>query len=420
MRVLFVASEMAPWVKVGGLGDVLGSLPPALRALGVDVRVCLPAHAGVLDRAPEPRLVERFEVHHQKGPMLVEVFESRLGDLPVYLISGPTIPRDAAVYSADMGEEAPRFVLFSLAALELAKRLSVDVLHCHDWHAAAATWQLARRREVDPALRGMTSLLTVHNLPYAGHGAAGALYDFGIQATDDDRLPEHLRHTPLGLGLVAADAISTVSRGYAREILTAHYGHGFEHLLSTRREDLYGIMNGLDLARWDPATDPALPAGFSADALAGRRACRRELAHALGLPQDRPIVAVVSRLVSQKGIDVALRALRAVSDRVSVALLGEGDPHLEHEVRSLAAAFPAHVSATIGFDAALARRMYGGADMVLMPSRYEPCGMTQMIGMRYGCVPVACETGGLADTVLDLDLSEAPTGVLFPEPTAAS
>lgn len=421
MHVLFVAAELAPWIQVGGLGDVVGSLPAALRAEGVDARVCVPAHAHVLDAAPDPSLVARFEIPHAGGPLAAEVHTTRLGEIPVYLVSGPPIPPHGLVYTGRMDEEGHRFAFFSLAAIELARRLRpfVDVLHCHDWHAALAVWALARRRDTDPALRDVTSVLTVHNLPYAGFGTEAALDGFSIAASDEGRLPPHLRRVPLALGLVAADAITTVSPGYAREILGAEHGHGFDALLRARHEDLTGILNGLDVERWDPAHDGALAARYSAADPSGRARCRVALAHELGLPTDRPLVGVVSRLVAQKGIDVAVGALRRLGDGFAAAFLGEGEPHLEYEIRALARDLPGRVHARIGFDAGLARRIYAGADMLLLPSRYEPCGMAQMIAMRYGAVPVACETGGLADTVVDLDLEDAPTGFLFPEPSAA-
>ncbi|MCA9604774.1 MAG: glycogen/starch synthase [Myxococcales bacterium] len=421
MQVLFAAAELAPWIQVGGLGDVVGSLPAALRAEGIDARVCIPAHAHVLDAAPDPTLVGRFEIPHASGALPAEVHLTRLGEVPVYMIGGPPIPPNGLVYTGRMDEEGHRFAFFSLAVIELARRLRpfVDVLHAHDWHASLAVWALARRRRGDPALRDVTSVLTVHNLPYAGFGTEGALDGFSIGASDDERLPPHLRRVPLALGLVAADAITTVSPGYAREILGGEHGHGFETLLRARHEDLTGILNGLDVERWDPAHDTALEMPYSATDPSGRARCRTALARELGLPTELPIVGVISRLVAQKGIDVAVGALRRLGEGFAAVFLGEGEPHLEYETRALAKDLPGRVHARIGFDAALARRIYAGADMLLLPSRYEPCGMTQMIAMRYGCLPIACETGGLADTVADLDLDASPTGLLFPEPTAA-
>ncbi|MCB9597920.1 MAG: glycogen synthase [Sandaracinaceae bacterium] len=417
MLVLFIATEVAPWIKVGGLGDVVGSLPRALRDLGVDARICVPAHAGVLAAAPDPTSIARFEVPGASGPLGAsgaEIFETRLGDVPVYLVAGGPIEPDGIVYTGRIDEEGHRFSFFARAALELTRRLErpVDVVHAHDWHAAAIPWLLSRGGPAAPA-----SVFTVHNLPYAGVGAEPAQRAFGIPGSDDPRLPPHLRGAPMALGLLGADAITTVSPTYADEITTPEGGHGFDALLRSRRADLTGILNGLDVDAWDPRADRALAATYSASDRGGRDRCRDALADELGLPRDVPRIGIVSRLVPQKGIDVAIAALRGLRRDFAAVILGAGDPHLEHEARALAADRPDRVRVWVGFDAGLARRIYAGADLLLLPSRYEPCGMTQMIAMRYGCVPVACETGGLADTVRDLDLAEQPTGVLFAEPT---
>jgi starch synthase len=425
MRVLFVATEVAPWVKVGGLGDVVGSLPRVLRELGVDARICIPAHGGALSRAPRPEKVASFAVGHRDGPMRAEVFASELSGVPIYLVSGPALPADGVVYPGRADEEGRRFTFFSLAAVELTKRLDwrPDVLHCHDWHTAVAVHTLAERRRTDPALAGVASLLTIHNLPYTGDGAQGELHAFGIVGRGDPRVAEDRREVPLTLGLLAADHLSTVSPGYAREMLGPEHGCGFEHLLRSRRAELTGVLNGLDVASWDPETDPHLAAPYSADAPGPRHACREALLEELELPgsSDVPLIGLVSRLVGQKGVDLALGALRQLADRPwHAVILGTGEPALERAVLELAVELPRRVRAQVAFDETLARRIYAGADLLLVPSRYEPCGMTQMIAMRYGCVPVARETGGLADTVRDLDLSDRPTGVLFPDASARS
>lgn len=425
MRVLFVATEVAPWVKVGGLGDVVGSLPRVLRELGVDARICIPAHGGVMARAPRPERVAGFSIGHRDGPMRAEVFASELDGVPVYLVTGPPIDEDGVVYSARMDEEGRRFTFFSLAAVDLAKVLDwrPDVLHCHDWHTAVATHVLEERREFDPELAPIASLLTLHNLPYTGDGAQGELHAFGISGTDDPRLDLAHRQVPLALGLVAADHLSTVSPGYAREMLGPEHGCGFEGLLRDRRQELTGILNGLDVTSWDPERDPHIAAPFGAEDLRGRAACREAILEELELPagSDVPLIGVVSRLVGQKGVDVALGALRRLADRPwHAVILGTGEPDQERAVLELSADLPDRVRAHVTFDERLARRIYAGADLLLIPSRYEPCGMTQMIAMRYGCVPVARETGGLADTVRDLDLSDRPTGVLFPDASDSS
>ncbi|MGE0784811.1 MAG: glycogen synthase [Sandaracinaceae bacterium] len=407
MRVLFVAVEAAPWIKVGGLADVIGSLPRALRDQGVDARVCLPAHAGVMDHARGLQIVARFGVPHVQGSLEATIYETTLGGVPTYLVSGPPIPPHELVYTARMDEEGHRFTFFSIAALELAHRhVRPDVIHAHDWHAALSI-----------CTHDFHTLLTVHNLPYAGRGAEGAMAGFDKHATFDPRVPEELRGAPLAIGLVAAERISTVSEGYAREILTPELGAGLEGLLRSRRADLTGILNGLDIESWDPMRD----AGFDASTPDARRIAEAKLRAELGFPQDRvPLIAVVSRLVPQKGVDLALEALRALERPHYAVFLGTGEPALEQAILELEKARPGQVRARIGFDDALARRIYAGADFLLLPSRYEPCGMTQMIGMRYGCVPIARETGGLADTVFDVDLSDRPTGILFPDASVSS
>ncbi len=421
MRVLFIATELGPWVKVGGLGDFVGSLPKALRARGVDARVVIPAHAGVLRRAPSPTTIASFPIEHASGSMRAEILQSELEGVPVYLVSGPPIAPESIVYTGRMDEEGRRFTFFSIAALELCRHLAPkpDIVHCHDWHTAVVPWML-RARRTDADFASIASLLTVHNLPYTGLGAEAELRGFGIAGASDDRVPEELRGAPMALGLVAADRISTVSVGYAREILTPELGAGFDALLRARRAELHGIPNGLDLASWNPATDPALDApGDPSNRAINRAVLRQEL----GLPSDAdaPIVAFVGRMVSQKGVDLVLGALRILrEERWQAVFLGTGEPWLESAVLSLAAEESGRVRARIGFDERLARRIYAGADLLLVPSRYEPCGMTQLIAMRYGAIPVARETGGLADTVRDLDLADAPTGVLFPEASAPS
>ncbi len=424
MRVLFAATEMAPDVKVGGLGDFVGSLPKALRALGVDARVALPAHGGVLRRARSPERVLSATIAHAGGPMRAEILRAELGGVPVYLVSGPPIAEDALVYTGRMDEEGRRFAFFSLAVLELARHEEhrPDVLHASDWHTAIAPWVLGARRAADPALRSIASVLTIHNLPYTGHGAEDELAAFGVASSSDPRVPEALRGAPLALGLLGADRLSTVSPGYAREVLTPEHGAGLDELLRGRRAVLTGILNGLDVEAWDPASDPALAARFDAADPTPRAEDRRALLRELGLPDaGGPVLALIGRLVPQKGVDLALAALRALADRpLTAVILGTGDATLEQAALDLASERPRAICARVAFDEGLARRIYAGADALLVPSRYEPCGMAQMIAMRYGCVPVARETGGLADTVRDLDLSDRPTGVLFPDATVPS
>ena len=423
MRVLFVASEAAPWVQVGGLGDVIGSLPKVLRELGVDARICLPSHGGVARHAPDAELIARFSIPEGDALLDAEVRRAELDTVPVYLVGGGPIPPDGVVYTARMDEEGRRFGFFSLAVVELCRRLEwrPDVLHAHDWHAAVAVAELAARRSTDPALAAIASLLTIHNLPYSGNGAQGALAALGVRATDDPRLHESQRAIPLALGLVAADALSTVSEGYAREILEPEHGHGFDRLLRSRADDLSAIRNGIDVARWDPATDDAIAAPFHAGDLSPRAMCRDALRAELGLDGEGPLFASIGRFAPQKGVDLTIAAARALAGRpFELVLSGTGEESLEDAARALESELPDRVRAVVRFDETFAHRLYAGADALLMPSRYEPCGIAQMIAMRYGCVPIARETGGLADTVRDPELGPDPTGILFADASASS
>lgn len=423
MRVLFAATEISPFVKVGGLGDFAGSLPKALRSIGVDARIAIPGHAGVLARVPSPSRVARFAIPHRDGPMTAEVFATELAGVPAYVITGPPIVPEGIVYTGRMDEEGRRFAFFSLAVVELARRLEwqPDVVHANDWHTALVPWVLRDRRVADARLAPIATMLTIHNLPYAGHGAEGELQAFGVVGSDDGRVPWDLRRAPLTLGLLAADHLTAVSEGYAREICTAEHGAGLDELLRARASALTGILNGLDVDAWDPASDTALETRFDRESASRRIENRAALARELELEGDGPVLAFVGRMVAQKGVDLVIAALRRlVASRWRAVILGTGDPTLERAVVELESELPGRVAAWVAFDERMARRIYAGADALLVPSRYEPCGMAQMIAMRYGCAPVAHETGGLADTVRDVDLSEHPTGLLFPDPTPSS
>jgi starch synthase len=433
LRVLFVAAEADPIIKVGGLGDVTGSLPRALRALEpakalgyqLDVRLAIPFHTAITTRITELEQVATFEVPRPSGPVTAQAFLTHVGELPVYLIGGDPIPAEAPVYSLDTRKDGEKFTFFSLAALELPRALgwAPDILHANDWHTAISVYMLARRRETDPFLARTRSILTVHNLPFMGAGTEQALSDFGIPPLDDDRLPPWGSYQPLPMGLATADHITTVSPTYAREILTTEFGCDLQDFLQMRAASISGILNGLDEQLWDPATDTALAENFDRKTLQRRGANKQTLLREFVLPriEDMPLLVMITRLDRQKGVDLAIEGLRQVAGLPWQAiLLGTGEPALEASCRQLEAEFPYRARAVIRFDAHLARRMYAGADMLLMPSRYEPCGLAQMIAMRYGCLPVARATGGLRDTVLDTQIPENSTGFLFESATPAA
>jgi starch synthase len=430
LRVLFVASEADPLIKVGGLGDVTGSLPRTLRALTIeqtggyhlDVRLVIPFYTAIGNRVKNIEHVVTFSVPNPSGPIQADAYLTMVDDLPVYLIAGSPIPADSGVYSLDTKKDGEKFTFFSLAVLELAQKLDwkPDILHSHDWHTAISVRMLALRRESDPFFAGARSIFTIHNLPFMGAGNDAALQAYAIPPVQDERLPEWGAYQPLPMALASADLITTVSPTYAREILTPEFGCGLQDFLQARAEDVSGILNGLDEKAWDPSTDSALAVKFNQETLEQRQANKLALLKEFSLPpnMDLPLLILISRMDWQKGVDLALDGLRMVAGLPWQAiLLGNGDPTLESSVRQLEAEFPFRVRAAIRFDAQLSRRMYAGGDMLLMPSRYEPCGLAQMIGMRYGCIPVARATGGLRDTVIDLQTPETSTGFLFEEST---
>ena len=420
INILFLAAEAEPFVKVGGLADVAGSLPLALRSLAdqtgpgkeLDVRLVLPLHRVVRAETATLRPVVEFPVTRRGRSIPARIFEMSMAGMPVYFISGEPITNASSVYSQDPALDREKFAFFSLAALQLAKQMDwqADIVHANDWHTALALYAL-RSRQADPEMKRVRSVLTLHNLPFMGGEGTDVLAAYGMIPASDDALPWWARSQPLPLGLWAADAVVAVSPTYAQEILTPDFGCGLEAFLSSRTSSISGILNGLDLAAWDPETDKSLGGNFSAADLSGRSANKTALQSQLGLQETPsiPILAMIGRIDHQKGVDLIPDVLRSMADLPwQFVLLGSGDPILENTVRALQIEFPERVRSVIRFDAGLSRLIYGGADMLLMPSRYEPCGLAQMIAMRYGCVPVVHATGGLKDTVED-----GKTGFLF-------
>jgi starch synthase len=414
LRALFIASEAGPFVKIGGLGDVAESLPQALLSLntdthipgGIDIRLVIPFHHVIERSSYDLRVVTNFEVPHRDGDIPAEVFVTSLNGLSVYLIDSPIMPKDGMVYHSDAGLDGPKYTFFSLAALQLARQLDwkPHILHANDWHTAPAVYALSLTRGQDPFFANTATLLTIHNLPYLGSGTEGALSAFGLPPTEDPSIPRWARHLPLPLGLLTADHISTVSQGYAQEILTPEFGSGLHDFLKTRAESISGILNGIDTERWNPMEDPSIAVNYNRIDLIRRKKNKSKLQAELGLTQDAdvPLLAMVTRMDYQKGVDLVPNALSMVADLPwQIVILGTGDPGIEAAIRAFAKEYSNRVQAAIRFDAPLARRIYSGADVLLIPSRYEPCGLTQMIAMRYGGVPIARKTGGLADTISD-------------------
>lgn len=418
MRVLFLAAEAEPYAKVGGLGDVAGSLPPALQRLGVDVRLVLPRHPALRIDESALRRGAAFSLSFAGREVPVQTWLHQRPDLTVWLLDADPIRQPPQVYASDAALDTGKYAFFSQAALKLAEVMDwrPDIIHAHDWHTALAVYLAACWRRGQAFWQGTGSLLTIHNLPFMGADAS-AFLPAGLCPPERplNLLPEWARVLPLPLGLLTADAISTVSPGYAREMLSRQFSAGLTDFMRGRRRDVYGILNGIDTDSFDPAHDTHLAMTYDRQTLEKRVANKRALQLEMGLPEsDQPLLGMVSRMDRQKGIDLIYEALPHLVDSPwQAVLLGSGDPSLEEGARQLARRFPERVRVVTRYDAALARRIYAGADLFLMPSRYEPCGLSQMIAMRYGCLPVVHAVGGLRDTVQD-----GRTGFVFKTPSA--
>ena len=423
LKVLYAASEVVPLAKTGGLADVAGSLPLALAKLGADVRVIMPAYRGTLERVHQPARVAELKVRGQ--PFVI--WEGRLQDseLRLWLVEhAPLYAREGDPYrdarGQDWGDNAWRFGCFSEAVARLALGEVVgwhcDVLHANDWQSGLAAVHL-RDRKPRPK-----TVLTIHNLAYQGRFGRNEFDALGLDAAlwHMGALEFHGGWSMLKGGIVFSDAITTVSPTYSREIQTPAFGEGLDGLLRARSGSLHGILNGIDDQIWNPATDLHLAQNYGATNVTdGKRANKQQLQRELGLQVgDAPLLGVISRLAHQKGMDLLLAAAPELMKLpVQIVVLGAGDAGLQDGLRALAAAHPQRVAVRIGHDERLAHRIEAGADIFLMPSRYEPCGLNQMFSQRYGTIPVVRRVGGLADTVVDAtpkSLEEGTaTGVSF-------
>ena len=429
MHICFVSSEAVPFVKVGGLADVVGSLPPAVRALGHRVTLVLPFYRGT--RPGDFSLARRLtpvRVPAAGGPIDVEVFEGRLGSgVHAVLLRRPDLFEREDVYTSDP-DEVLRFAALARAALAvMAERGEpVDLFHCHDWQTALLPYYLRRHRAQMPALARARTLLTIHNIAHQPLAEPDRLEALGIEPSDfhPEGVEFYGRVSLLKAGIVFADRVSTVSPTYAREIATPEGGCGLDGVLRALRRPPAGILNGIDADLWNPATDAALPHAFDADRLEGRFGNKMALQDRLGLPvrPSATVAGIVARFVPQKGLDLVVAAApRLLACDLQVVVLGDGDPAIREAIERLAREEPTRVGVVVGRDDALARLVFAGSDLFLVPSAFEPCGLTQMIAMRYGSVPVARATGGLIDTVIDIDARlETGTGFLFgpPDPSA--
>ncbi len=432
MKILFVASEAHPLIKTGGLGDVCGSLPAALKALGADVRLLLPGYHDALKHAGPLKPVARIV-----PPLLAKPATLLEGTLPgtrvkTWLIDFPSAyDRPGNPYLNAHGQpwhdNAARFALLARAATAIARRAAglawrPDVVHCHDWQTGLVPALLAQEPK-RPA-----TVFTIHNLAYQGLFPRETLTALGLPGSfwSPERLEFYGRLSFIKGGLVYADRLTTVSPTYAREILTPEFGEGLDGLLRHRAHDLSGILNGIDDRAWNPARDTHLVAHYSARRFTAKQRNKAALQQQFSLPVSAvPLIGMVGRLVQQKGVDLVIEALPQLMELpLQLALLGSGEAGYEDALRRAAKKYPEKLAVTIGYDEPLAHRVEAGSDMFLMPSRFEPCGLNQLYSLRYGAVPIVRPVGGLADTVVDampetLEAGNA-TGIVFDEATPAA
>lgn len=403
-----VASEATPFSKTGGLGDVIGALPAALAAKGEEVAVVIPGYRDNHYPGPLHEVYLRLPIP-LAGGYLVDIYETFERGVRFYIVFCPPLFDRPGIYgdgNADFPDNALRFAVFSRAALGIVRLLfRADIIHCHDWQAALVPVYLKRVFHGDPTYMTSRVLFTIHNLGYQGMFHEGVLpsiaLDPGVKASEIMGFYDQVIF--LKGAIHYSDAVSTVSPTYAREIQTPELGFGLDHQLRTQAKLLTGIVNGVDYSEWSPETDPFIADHYSAADLDGKKECKRALLSEFGLPldnMDRPLIGIVSRFVSQKGFDLIAAIARELVDmNLAMTILGSGEQQYQDLFLSLSNSNPGRFGVRIGYDNVLAHRIEAGADMFLMPSRYEPCGLNQIYSLRYGTIPIVRATGGLDDTI---------------------
>lgn len=424
MKILFVASEGLPYSKTGGLADVIEALPKALGQMGHEVAVLLPRYRGNNFTSTLISSVSIALGETQRFPAIVEA-QAQSG-VRYFFVDDPAFFDRENIYgdkSGDYPDNAERFTEFSRVAIEFMKRVWLpDVVHCHDWQAALVPLLLRTQHASDPAVRSLPAVLTIHNLGYQGIFPETALRQCGLPLSlfHLDALEFYGRVNFLKGGLLFADYLTTVSRKYAKEIQTPEYGWGLDGVVQSRADHLVGILNGVDYSQWSPEVDKFIAQNYSAQHLEGKRACKADLLRNFGLPEanlERPLVGIVSRFVEQKGFDlIASVADDLMQHDLNLVALGTGMPEYENLFELLVARYPERAALKIGYDNALAHKIEAGADIFLMPSHYEPCGLNQIYSLRYGTPPIVRATGGLDDTVQNFDpATKHGTGFKFEE-----
>jgi len=430
IRVLFATSEAEPFYKVGGLGDYSGSLPNTLANLSlkdvrkIDIRVVLPLH--------DPSTIDAFSLSEEfsisfdsrSGKVTGTIYSALFKEITYYFIR-QTNPENLSteVYDSNQYTNAFKFAFFSIACIKMLSYLDwqPDILHANDWHSALIIHQMDYLQIMNDTGNKIRTVLAIHNMPFMGSGSENILQDFMINPVSIDTIPGWARHLPLPMGIASADKIVAVSPTYAEELKTNYFAYGLEKYFIENAEKLTGIINGIDIQQWDPSTDKSILQNFSIKSIVQRNKNKYALLDDLGLDTnaEHPLLIVISRLENQKGIDLILDALTSITNlNWNAIILGSGHHGYEHAFRALEREQPSRIRAFIEYNATLARKMYSSGDMILMPSFYEPCGLSQMIAMRYGCVPIAHAVGGLKDSIIT-EPEIKRTGFLFDNPTSS-
>ena len=426
MEVVFVASEMVPFATTGGLGDVIGSLPKEIAKLGYRVSVFLPKYKKITQKEfPLEPAGKAFDVPLGSELETVQLYSIHLKELTVYLVGHSEYFDREELYGTPMGDYPDndrRFAFFQRAVTEGLKRLKIkpDVIHCHDWETGLIPVYLKTLYQGDPFFKRTKTVFTIHNLAYQGNFPPDSVPMTGL-AWDEfryERLEFYGKISFLKGGLVYSDVLTTVSQRYAQEIQSQGFGCGMEAVLVRRKDDLVGIVNGIDPKEWDPEHDPELEARFSGHNVSGKKMCKQALQreHHLKLDPKIPVFGFVGRLVDQKGLDLLIPAVdQMVRENWQLVILGMGDEEYHRALRVLQKRYPEHVGLGITYDTKMAKRIYSGSDLFLAPSRYEPGGIGPMIALRFGTIPLVRETGGLVDTVQEFNPKTGRgNGFIFP------
>jgi starch synthase len=416
LKVFFLSAEAEPFIKVGGLADYAGSLPQALSRLPyeilkgrrIEIRLVLPLHGRISTKKWGIHPLLDFSIMEGEKDVPVRVFTTTIQEIPVYFISRKRREKKTnPVYLERAFQNSRKYAFFSRACLELLKILDwqADLLHANDWHTAFSILMLGQLKVSVPFFRQMKSLLTIHNLSFMGGESKNVLKDFQLEPVICNDLPSWALQQPLPMGLKIADSIVAVSPGYALEIKTPQYGYGLENLIKKRGKSVSGILNGIDYQKWNPQTDECIEHHYSIDDLTGRTLNKISLLEEFNFGSrdaSIPLVCIISRLDYQKGIDLVTDGYEQLTSfDFRLVVLGTGNKETERKCEQLEQKYPDRIRSVLRFDHQLANRLYAGADMILIPSRFEPCGLTQMIAMHYGCLPVARATGGLKDSIED-------------------